>query len=432
MPVRGVRKLQRRMSLWQFIGLAVLVLLGLLQPGVAADRDVDGVPLPEDAAVAPAATALQRQWAGPWTGAWGGSLKHILLVESVGSDGVAQVVYAIGGNAAGIRPQWRRFKATVSEQSLAISEGQLSVTYEAWRRNSLEASYVRGDSRSTATMARADLAALTVAGATVDWTGGRSELLQTDLVENGKPVRLEAVIFRPSGAGPFPLAVINHGSTGAGRDPSLFKQTWYSRALASFLTDRGWLVAFPQRRGRGRSDGLYDEGLADDRNQGYVCQAEKSIAGADRALRDVEAAVASLRRRPDVASARMLLAGQSRGGVLSMVHAGRHPDQISGVINFVGGWVSDACSATTHINRTLFTRAASFDRSTLWLYGRNDPYYSIWHSQSSFSAFRDAGGKGEFRELDVPGGNGHLVMAYPRLWSSAVAEYLDSVGAAPR
>jgi dienelactone hydrolase len=110
-------------------------------------------------------------------------------------------------------------------------------------------------------MTRADLAALTKPDAVVAWTRAKFEFLETGLIEDGRPVRLEAVIFKPDGAGPFPLAVINHGSTGRGRDPALFTQTWFAADLAGFLNERGWLVAFPQRRGRGKSDGLYDEGF---------------------------------------------------------------------------------------------------------------------------------------------------------------------------
>jgi hypothetical protein len=59
-------------------------------PLSAADRVVDGVPLPEDAKSATLAETGPielRQWAGDWVGAWGGKLKHILLVESVAADG---------------------------------------------------------------------------------------------------------------------------------------------------------------------------------------------------------------------------------------------------------------------------------------------------------------------------------------------------------
>ena len=118
--------------------LAVVMVITSFRICLAADRIVDGVPLPSDAAVASSATALQRQWAGTWVGAWDGSPKHILVVETVAGDGSADVIYAIG-SSFGIQPQWHRHKATLSGKSLSISDGGLSVTYvangrDAWRR----------------------------------------------------------------------------------------------------------------------------------------------------------------------------------------------------------------------------------------------------------------------------------------------------------
>jgi len=46
--------------------------------------------------------------------------------------------------------------------------------------------------------------------------------------------------------------------------------------------------------------------------------ADRSLAGAERALIDVDAAIAALRRRPDVAPLPVLIGGQSRGGVLAL------------------------------------------------------------------------------------------------------------------
>ena len=88
------------------LAFLALALLMLSAPAAADDRLVDGVPLPSDAHLATASpvTALQRQWSGVWVGAWGGVLKHILLVESVAEDGAARVVYAVGerrGSARG-------------------------------------------------------------------------------------------------------------------------------------------------------------------------------------------------------------------------------------------------------------------------------------------------------------------------------------------
>lgn len=399
---------------------------------------VDGVPLPADVLITHADTPLQRQWGGAWVGLWDGVLyqKHILLVEAITADGSAQVTYAVGDSPnRNIQRQWTRHRATVSEQNLSISGPDLSVTYEIKGKDALEATYVRGADRSRAKMIRVDPSALATPGAVVDWLGGRSEFLQTDLVEGGKPIRLEAVIFKPSGSGPFPLAVFNHGSIGGGRTPALFKHTFFWTDFATFLNERGWLVAFPQRRGRGKSDGEYDEGLSPDRAQGYACEPEIALAGAKRGLSDIDAAVGALRRRPDVAASRMLMAGQSRGGILSVAYAGDHADQIFGVINFVGGWLGErSCPETTKlINQTLFKQGARFGRPTIWLYGRNDSFYSIPFSQANFAAFQDAGGQGVFLEYEnVPGGNGHLVISHPSLWSTPVGSYLDSLAAAQK
>ncbi len=63
---------------------------------------------------------------------------------------------------------------------------------------------------------------------------------------------------------------------------------------------RGWAVVMPSRRGRGGSEGEYDEGFAIDRSRGYTCDPPLSIPGADRALRDIEAAIGAILAMPFV------------------------------------------------------------------------------------------------------------------------------------
>jgi pimeloyl-ACP methyl ester carboxylesterase len=411
--------------------LALIAFMSVTRPLSAADRLVDGVPLPRDAEVATvveAAPAELRQWAGVWVGAWGGTLKHVLLVESVAAGGSARVVYAVGDNPwFGIRRAWSRHEATVVGRRLTISEAGFSATYDLNGQGGLSATYTRGQIVSHATMTKTDLATLTEPNAVIPWTRGKSELLRTALIEDGKPVDLEVVIFRPNGAGPFPLAMFNHGSTGNGTKPALFTETLFDVGLADFLNDRGWIVAFPQRRGRGKSGGLYDEGFSADRRQGYTCDFDTSLLGAERALDDIAAAMVALKQRPDVAPSRVLIGGQSRGGILSVAYAGMHPDQIFGVINFVGGWMGTGCDTASRINGTLFERGAHFDRPTLWVYGHHDPFYDIEHSRNNFALFQGAGGHGTLLEFDVPGGYGHFVLGAPELWEGPVAEYLSSL-----
>jgi pimeloyl-ACP methyl ester carboxylesterase len=369
-----------------------------------------------------------RQWSGVWVGAWGGTLKHILLVESVAADGSARVVYAIGDNPwLRIRRAWSRHAATISGSRLTISEAAFSATYDLDASGGLTATYSRGAIVSHTAMTKTSLASLIEPGVVIPWTRGKSELLRTTLIEEGKPVSLEVVIFRPNGVGPFPLAIFNHGSTGNGTNPRLFKETLFDVALADFLNNRGWIVAFPQRRGRGRSDGLYDEGFSVDRRDGYTCDFDASLSGAERALEDIGAAMAALQQRPDVAASRILIGGQSRGGILSVAYAGMHPEQIFGVINFVGGWLGTGCATASRLNGALFERGANFDRPMLWLYGEHDPFYEIQHSRNNYASFQAAGGRGTFLEFNVPGGYGHAVLSAPKLWEEPVAEYLSSI-----
>jgi len=399
------------------------------QNAAGADRFVDEVPLPADVKVTESsAEAMGKHWLGPWTGAWGGGLKHVLVVESVAADGTARVVYAIGDNPSlGIRRQWHRHVAKISDRELKIAKGQFSATYELMPSGKAKALYRFGDLRSFALLKKADLDELIKPGVRVDWTSGDSKLVSTDLVEDGKSVRLEIVTFTPAGDGPFPLAVLNHGSTGRGTDSQIFAQTWVNPELAVYLNERGWLVAFPQRRGRGKSEGLYDEGFNADRTKGYTCEAKMSLRGAERALDDLNAAIAALRRRGDVAKSRILIGGQSRGGVLSIAYSGNHSGQIAGVINFVGGWLGEGCPSARSVNTTLFNKGAGFERPSLWLYGRNDPFYSIQHSRENFEAFESAGGRGTFIEFDVPGGYGHGVIGYKSLWSEPLEKYLRAI-----
>lgn len=248
----------------------------------------------------------------------------------------------------------------------------------------------------------------------------------TPFTENAEPVELEVVLFRPLTEGRYPVVVFHHGSTGNGSDPSLFGRTFTHKALTRHFVERGWIVAFPQRRGRGKSDGLYDEGFTDNRS-GYSCEAGRALDGAERALADLDVLTDWLRNRIDVDTTRMLVGGVSRGGILALVHAARRPDVYTAAINFVGGWTGEGCGDYRVINRTLFAEAGSFGGTSIWFYGLNDTFYGIEHSRSNFEAFSGAGGVGQFHEFQrAPGLNGHFVVNDPALWSGPLNRFIDS------
>lgn len=246
---------------------------------------------------------------------------------------------------------------------------------------------------------------------------------------DGRQVRLATKIYKPAGDGPFPTLIFHHGSTGTGRNPAIFDRFFDPVPLSQWFVQRGWAVALPSRRGRGGSEGYYDEGFHIPREAGYSCEPSLSLPGAERALRDIDAATDAILALPFVDRSRVVVGGQSRGGILAVAWAGRQPEKIRAVINFVGGWMGTSCNTASTINTELFAKGAAFRAETLWLYGENDPYYQLSHSRGNFAAFLAAGGKGAFHEFTPPQGrDGHSIVFFPNLWAEPVSAYLKARG----
>jgi dienelactone hydrolase len=236
-------------------------------------------------------------------------------------------------------------------------------------------------------------------------------------------------VMRPEGPAPHPLLVFHHGSTGRGDNPALFGQTHFPEAVGAFFAGRGWLVAAPMRRGRGGSDGDYAEGLGPRGCSGEYLAAK---TGFERALDDAHAATEWLLARPETDKRRVLVGGQSRGGILAVGYAGRHPATARGVLNFVGGWLGEGFGDAAGLNRDLFRSAGrAGGPPSLWLYAGGDTFYSLAYSRGNFDVFRGAGGRGEFVSFDAPaGGNGHGLQNWPDRWGPDVERFLGGLGLA--
>src|ERR1700722_6450178 len=92
--------------------------------------------------------------------------------------------------------------------------------------------------------------------------------MQQWLVPTPDPeIAARAVLYRPPGDGPFPLALIAHASTQNALRRAQMPQPEY-RALAAALVARGFAVLVPERPGHGASGGKYleDQGGCDDAN----------------------------------------------------------------------------------------------------------------------------------------------------------------------
>ena len=117
----------------------------------------------------------------------------------------------------------------------------------------------------------------------------------------GQGVALETTVFKPDGAGPFPLLVINHGK--APGDPKLQQRDRFVHMASAFVR-RGYAVMVPMRTGFAHSGGRYIDHGCDMTANGYT-QAN-----------DVRDAIRYARGQDWVDPQRIVVAGQSYGCLL--------------------------------------------------------------------------------------------------------------------
>ena len=123
---------------------------------------------------------------------------------------------------------------------------------------------------------------------------------------------------------------------------------------------------------------------------------------------------------------RLVIAGVSRGGILSIAYAGMRPAIFAGAINFNGGWLGQHCATYETVNPAMFARGATAGIPTLWLHGSRDQYYPIAHCRGNFDRFRSAGGEGQFIAAPM----GHALLFKPALWGAHVDRYLGDLAPA--
>src|SRR4029079_19286837 len=135
-----------------------------------------------------------------------------------------------------------------------------------------------------------------------------------------------AVLFRPSGDGPFPLAVIAHASVQNVLRRAQMPQPEY-RALAGFLVVRGFAVLVPERPGHGATGGKYleDQGGCDDANYSRA-----GYATAD----SIKAALGFLLTQEFIQQGGAVVVGHSAGGWGALALASEDPKAIAAIIVF--------------------------------------------------------------------------------------------------
>jgi dienelactone hydrolase len=218
-------------------------------------------------------------------------------------------------------------------------------------------------------------------------------------------VAAHAILFRPPGEGPFPLAIVAHATSQNVLRRAQMPQPEY-RALAAWLVSRGFAVLVPERPGHGATGGRYLE------DQGGCDEADYAKSG--RATADSIAAVLDfMRGQSFVRQDGVVIVGHSTGAWGALALAARNPQGVSAIVAFAPGRGGHANDLPNQVcaPHTLISAAAEFGKSAhvpvTWLVAANDTYFSPALSRQIADAFRAGGGRVDFRVLAASGSEGH-------------------------
>jgi dienelactone hydrolase len=191
----------------------------------------------------------------------------------------------------------------------------------------------------------------------------REQVVMVPVADSGDAgAALETTLFRPPGPGPFPLLVINHGKQSG--SPRLQQRERFIYMAAAFVR-RGYAVMVPMRSGFAASGGHYAD---------FGCD---MVANGQGQARDVLAALRYARRLPWVDSGRIVIAGQSYGGLATLALASAGVPGVRGLLNFAGGLRVNGgdCDWQNALVQAFARFGSGAGVPSLWFYGANDSYF---------------------------------------------------------
>lgn len=244
-----------------------------------------------------------------------------------------------------------------------------------------------------------------------------------------------AYVVHPVGAGPFPLAIMNHGVSLDATQRSFFPLVEF-RDAALWFARRGYLVVAPVGSGYGASAidvpergvyGLFFSKIGNCSNPNFR---DPGLAIALTDLGIIDYMTAEKRIVPND----VIVVGQSAGGWGSIALSSMNPPQVKAIITFaagrggrVDGKPNNNCAPDKLVEAT-----AAFGRTArvpmLWFYIENDTYFGPDLSKRMHEAYAAAGGDAEYHLMPPFGSEGHFFIDSPDTipqWSPWVAQFLD-------
>jgi dienelactone hydrolase len=231
---------------------------------------------------------------------------------------------------------------------------------------------------------------------------------------------LQTFVYTPTGDARHDVVILSQGSSGG--NPKISEPM---EMQARYFVEKGFTVVVPMRKGRGTSDGLSME--LEIKN----CDVTSWLPGIDSALDDLSASIEYADTLPG-SSHRVILAGVSRGGYLSIAYGarGKYKNHVDAVISFAGSWVAqteDQCPED--FNLVSFTKLGGLKNPpNLWLYADNDGYNDAASIKKYYAGFSHSDPERRMVMYTGVPGNGHFIADHRDIWEKDVTAFLDGFG----
>jgi dienelactone hydrolase len=196
---------------------------------------------------------------------------------------------------------------------------------------------------------------------------------------------------------------------------------------AQWFLRRGYVVAFPLRRGYGATGGDWAE------RYGPCDLADYYHAGLETA-RDINAAIDFLTTLPFVRPDGVVVVGQSAGGWGTIAYDSvAHPKVIAFIVmaGGRGGHQQDRPNNNCHPER-LAEAAGHYGQTAttpmLWVYAANDSFFAPPIARALYQSFTRGGGKAQFEQPGRFDGEGHRLFfgaGGSAIWGPMVERYLS-------
>ena len=263
----------------------------------------------------------------------------------------------------------------------------------------------------------------------------RPQVMILPLTIDGTVHQVVTHVYKPSGTGPFPLVIFSHGRAPLQADRDKLQ---YPVLIghANYWLRKGVAVVAPVRPGYGETGGADRENSLT-RWSGSTCTSDPDFTQVGRNASAVVVAVHGWAVQQSwVRTDRILLEGQSVGGLTAIAASALNLPGVLASVNFAGGAGGNPAASPgssckpENLTRTYASYGKLVKIPSLWLYAENDQYWGADAPQRWYAAFSAGGSDAALVQTGpLPEHDGHSLLTFGgRLWSVPLNAFVLKTG----